>query len=280
MARIVIVTGGARGLGLAIAHAFRAAGDRVAVGDLDDPPSGFAFAGRLDVRDRASFGRFIDAVRAELGPIDVLVNNAGVASAGEFLDTPSALVDLQLAVNLHGVVQGMELVLPDMVARRSGHVVNVASLAGRVPAPRAAVYTATKFGVLGLTEAVRAEVRRHGVHVTAVLPTFAPTEMTHGLALQGIPKTTPAAVAKAVVRAVDRRRGPVVVPRWLALLPIGASITPRWLRDRLTALAAGSEKRWREALGDRSAYEARVAAQAGSALGSEGGMEHLSDRSG
>ena len=93
-------------------------------------------------------------------------------------------------------------------------------------------------------------------------PTFAPTDMTKGLALQGLPSTSAIAVARAIVRAVDRRRGPVVVPRWLGALPVAASVTPRWLRDRITALAAGSEQRWRASLGDRSEYEARVADQA------------------
>ena len=113
--------------------------------------------------------------------------------AGSFLDTPPELRDLQIDVNLRGVVNGMGAVLPGMVARGRGHVVNVASLAGRIATPHAAVYTATKFAVVGLTEAVRAELHGTGVRASAVLPTFVHTEMTEGLPLDGIP-------------TVDRRR--------------------------------------------------------------------------
>lgn len=245
MARVVVITGGARGLGRATAAAFAAVGDTVAIGDVDALAAAstaealsLAYAGELDVRDRAGFGAFLAAIRADFGPIDVLINNAGVAVPGNLLSIPPDLIDLQLAVNLHGVIHGMELALPEMVARRSGHIINVASLAGRVPSPQIAIYTATKFGVLGITEAVRAEVRPHGVNVSAVLPTFARTDMTSGLSLRGIPTTTPEKVAAAIVRAVDRGHGPVVVPRWLAALPLAASIAPRWVRDWLSSLAA------------------------------------------
>jgi short-subunit dehydrogenase len=229
----------------------------VVVGDLDPDvaPAGIE-AYPLDVRSAGSFEDFL----SRTGPLDVLVNNAGVACASAFVDTPAALRQIQLDVNLGGVVNGMAAVLPGMIARGHGHIVNVASLAGRVPTPHAAIYTATKHAVIGLTEAVRAEVRAAGVRLTAICPTFAPTEMTQGLNLRGIPTTTPEAVAAAVVRAV-RRGGPavVVVPRWLGALPRLSAWTPQLVKDLLTRGAAGQPPA--DGAPERAGYAARVRAQ-------------------
>lgn len=102
-----------------------------------------------------------------------------------FLDTPRQMRDLQLDVNLRGVINGMAAVLPGMVARGRGHVVNIASLAGRIATPNAAIYTATKFAVVGLTEAVRAEIHHTGVRVTAVLPTVRPWQLSTRSTVEG-----------------------------------------------------------------------------------------------
>jgi NAD(P)-dependent dehydrogenase (short-subunit alcohol dehydrogenase family) len=239
---VVAVTGGARGIGLATARAFAEAGARVVVGDVDlaqAEESASAIGARavhLDVRDAASF----EAFAAAAGDIDVLVNNAGVAHGASFLDTAAELRDLQIDVNLRGVVHGMATVLPGMVERGRGHVVNVASLAGRLATPNAAVYTATKFAVLGLTEAVRAELHGSGVHATAVLPTFIHTDMTAGLPLDRIPTAEPQDVAKAILRVV-RRGGPAVVavPRWMGGLPRMAMFTPQIVQDWIRQSASG-----------------------------------------
>jgi NAD(P)-dependent dehydrogenase (short-subunit alcohol dehydrogenase family) len=241
--RVVAVTGGARGIGLATARAFAAAGAKVALGDVDPDLAGAAagaiggLAAPLDVRDLASFDAFLKAVEAGLGPLDVLVNNAGVAPAGMFTDLDPVLIDLQVDVNLRGVLHGMRLALPAMVARRRGHVVNVASLAGRVALPGAAVYTATKHAVVGLTEAVRAELHSSGVRLTAVLPTFATTDIVAGLQLRGIPVVAPERIAAAIVRAVRRGGPPIVtVPRWMGVLPRLAALTPYRVADALRRL--------------------------------------------
>ncbi len=241
MGFVVAVTGGARGIGLATARAFAAAGADVVIGDVDVESAGEAAAeigGRataLDVRDPESFAAFIAAA----GDVDVLVNNAGVAYGGAFLDTPPEMRDLQLDVNLRGVINGMAAVLPGMVERGRGHVVNVASLAGRLATPGAAIYTATKFAVVGLTEAVRAELHDSRVRVTAVLPTFVRTQMTEGLPLDHIPTATPEEVARAILRVV-RRGGPatVIVPRWLGGLPRLAAFTPQAIQDAIRHGAA------------------------------------------
>lgn len=238
----VAITGGARGIGLATARAFAAAGARVAIGDVDLPAATAAAekigarAFPLDVRDPTSFALFVNAI----GDIDVLVNNAGIAHAASFLDTPTEMRDLQLDVNLRGVINGMAAVLPAMVVRGRGHVVNVASLAGRIATPNAAIYTATKFAVVGLTEAVRAEIYDSGVRMTAVLPTFVRTDMISGLSLRGVPKVDSAAVAHAILRAV-RRGGPsvVAVPRWMGGLPRLVAFMPQAVLGLFQRGAAG-----------------------------------------
>src|SRR5262249_19209195 len=149
MAFTVAITGGARGIGLATARAFAAAGASVAIGDVDDEAAAAAAvqtgatAHLLDVRDPASFATFFGAI----GVPDVLVNNAGIAHADSFVNTPPELRDLQIDVNLRGVVNGMAAVIPSMIERGHGHVVNVASLAGRIPIPGAAIFSAPTFAV-------------------------------------------------------------------------------------------------------------------------------------
>ena len=259
--RVVAITGGARGIGLATARAFAAAGARVALGDVDAGLASAAaaplggMATPLDVRDPDSFAAFLKAAETDLGPVDVLVNNAGVAPVGNFVELDRAVIDLQVDVNLRGVLLGTRLALPAMMARGRGHIVNVASLAGRLPLPGAAVYTATKHAVVGLSEAVRAEVRPSGVRVTAVLPTFATTELVAGLPLRGVPVVPPERIAAAIVRAVRRGGPPIVaVPRWMGALPRLAAFTPYRVVDALRRLGPGPEV-------DRAAradYERRV----------------------
>jgi NAD(P)-dependent dehydrogenase (short-subunit alcohol dehydrogenase family) len=264
--RVVAVTGGARGIGLAIATTLRRAGARVAIGDLDadlaaERASALDAASyALDVRDEDSFARFLAQVGADLGPIDVLVNNAGVVVAGPFLATSAEEHRLQLEVNLGGVERGMRLALPSMVERGRGHVVNMASAAGLIPAPAASVYSATKHAVVGLTEAVRFELRRTGVHLTSVQPTFVRTEMAAGLSLRLLPKVAPETVAAAVLRVLRRRHPPaaVMVPRWLRPVALADAYAPQWLRDFarvLTPVEGGVDRI------ARAAYEERLARQ-------------------
>jgi NAD(P)-dependent dehydrogenase (short-subunit alcohol dehydrogenase family) len=255
---VVVVTGGARGIGLATSRAFAQAGARVVIADVDIETATAsaaqvgAEARPLDVRAPDSWAALV----ADVGDIDVLVNNAGVAHGGLFVDTPPALRDLQIDVNLRGVVNGMGAVLPGMIGRSRGHIVNVASLAGRIATPHAAVYTATKFAVVGLTEAVRAELHGTGVRASAVLPTFVPTQMTEGLPLDGIPTTTVDEVARAVLRVV-RRGGPatVAVPRWMGGLPRLAAFTPQAVQD---LLRHGATRDFEHRVEHREAYAERL----------------------
>jgi NAD(P)-dependent dehydrogenase (short-subunit alcohol dehydrogenase family) len=253
--RVVAVTGGTRGIGRAIVDALVARDARVAVGDLEPG----ARQSRVDVRDEESFRSFVDTVERDLGPLDVLVNNAGVAVPGRLVDTTAAEQDLQLAVNLHGVLHGLRCVVPGMLARGRGHVVSIASAAGRIPAPRAAVYSASKHAVVGLSEAVRSELLGTGVRVTAVLPAVVRTQMSDGLRLRGLPAVPPERVARAVVRILTGRSNPatVFVPWWVGPLALADIVSPRWLRDaarRFSAVAPGDEA-------ERTDYLDRIARQ-------------------
>jgi NAD(P)-dependent dehydrogenase (short-subunit alcohol dehydrogenase family) len=272
--RVVAITGGARGVGLAIGRACALAGARVALGDLDGDVAAEAAAQwggpglRLDVRDEASWTQFLDDVRERLGPIDVMVNSAGVALPGRFLDSSAGAQDVQLEVNLAGVVRCLRLVLPQMVHRGSGHVVNIASASGLMAAPGAAVYSATKHGVVGLTEAVRWELRGTGVHLTAVLPTVVSTEMAAGLGTRGLPTVSAANVADVVLRAVRSARPPavVLVPRWFRAVQLIDALAPQWVRDRARRIVkleipAGNS--------DRQRYLARVQRQLDASAASE-----------
>ncbi|HET8730341.1 MAG TPA: SDR family oxidoreductase [Moraxellaceae bacterium] len=238
--KVVAITGAGRGIGLATARALAARGAKVGIGDLAADlavaaaaslPGAFGTA--LDVRDKASFARFLEETRATLGPIDVLINNAGIMPMGIFESEDDAISNAQIDINLRGVIHGMKLVLPAMKARGQGHIVNVASIAGRVPIPGASVYCATKFAVIGLTESVRQEVRGSGIDVTLVLPSRVSTELSSGTGSGGIPTASPEEVADAVVYALQHRLPEVTAPRYLQPFTRAVQVMPRWLEHNV-----------------------------------------------
>jgi NADP-dependent 3-hydroxy acid dehydrogenase YdfG len=237
---VIAITGGARGIGLAIAEALQAEGARISIGDVDvalaqkEAKRLGAFAHVLDVRKPDSFGEFLRATEAALGPVDVLVNNAGIMPMGGFLDEDPALSDAQIDINFRGVINGMRLALPGMIARGSGHVVNVASLAGRFAIPGASIYCGTKFAVVGLTESVAAEFRDSGVNFTTIMPSAVSTELTSGTdaAAKGmLPVVTPQAVADAVVKSLKSPRLMVAVPEYLGRAHVLYGMIPQRALD-------------------------------------------------
>jgi NAD(P)-dependent dehydrogenase (short-subunit alcohol dehydrogenase family) len=153
------ITGGARGIGRATAAALIAQGARVALGDIDadlvaraaSELGGETVGLPLDVTDRASFAEFLDEVERRLGPLDVLINNAGIMPIGPFVAESDACARRMADINLHGVIFGSKLALERFGPRRRGHLVNVGSIAGKVGVPHAATYCATKYAVVGLT---------------------------------------------------------------------------------------------------------------------------------
>jgi short-subunit dehydrogenase len=226
---IVAVTGGARGIGAAIAAAFRRQGATVTVGDLHG--DGVI---PLDVTDEQSVREFLRAA----GEVDVLVNNAGVMWVGSYAEEPDQWTRRMFDVNALGVIHGVRSALPRMVARGHGHIVTVASAASRVSPPGEATYAATKHAVLGYLDGVRAELRRSGVtgvHLTAVLPGVVDTELAIGTSTgRGMRRLRPDDVADAVLSAVRRPRFEVHVPGYLGPLTALTALLPRGLRDRVT----------------------------------------------
>lgn len=224
--KTVVITGGARGIGLEIARACASVGMRVMIADLDAnavrdavAELGPTVSGRvLDVRDAQGFAAFLDETESELGELDVLVNNAGVLRMGPLVHATPDNVRLQLEVNLAAVITGTQLALKRFVPRGRGHIVNMASSSSMIATANGAVYTASKYGVLGLTRAVRGELRGSGVRITAVLPGVIRTRMTREFGTAFSVRTIePSAVGRAVVRALGKGTPEVFVPREVAL---------------------------------------------------------------
>ncbi len=179
MEKVIAVTGGARGIGLAIATALHGVGAKVAIGDIDEAAVreagarlGLTVCRRLDVTDRPSFTDFLDAVEKEMGPLDVLVNNAGVIATGSAVDESDDITQRVLDVNVRGVILGTKLAAQRMLPRSRGHIVNIGSMASVLPCAGIATYCATKHAVLGFTDSVRMENRGRGVHFSTIMPTL------------------------------------------------------------------------------------------------------------
>lgn len=228
----VAITGAGQGIGRAIAERMAARGARVSIGDLDAEAAKGAAADvggtahQLDVVDPASYAAFLADAEQANGPLAVLVNNAGIMPNGGFLGLTDGINRAVMEVNLFGVVHGMRLALPGMLERRRGHIVNVASLAGRFPVPGLAMYNASKFAVVGLTAATRLEYASRGVSVSAVLPSAVDTALASGLDIKPIPKVKPERIADAVVDTVRTRAAEVAVPRYVGALASAAAVTP------------------------------------------------------
>jgi NAD(P)-dependent dehydrogenase (short-subunit alcohol dehydrogenase family) len=228
--RVVAITGGARGIGLATAKAFLAAGAKVAIGDLDADLAkqvateihGDVVALPLDVTAPQSFSGFLDDAERVLGPLDIVVNNAGVMLTGEFLAESNADQDKMIDINLRGAILGCRLAAERLIRRGGGTIVNVASMGGVAGFPGVATYCATKFGVVGLTYALREELRPHKIHVCAILPGVVHTELSAGMqlprAVEKFVSVEPEDIAAAVVAAARNHRALSYVPRRLQFL--------------------------------------------------------------
>ena len=236
------ITGAARGIGRATAEAFLAQGMKVAIGDVDHAaatataselgPSTVALP--LDVTERDSFAAFLDGAEEQLGPIDVLVNNAGIMQIGRFIDEDDLTARRMIDINLHGVILGMKLALERMIPRDRGHIVNISSQAGKYGAPGGATYSATKHAVVGLTEAVRGEMRLMGAHIdfSYVMPFAVKTELGAGLGdARGMHHLEPREVAEAIVAALQHGIVEVWVPRSARRTNMLAAVLPRSLSE-------------------------------------------------
>ena len=269
--RVVAITGGGRGIGRATAHACREAGMHVAIGDIDLEGAewtatglgGDSVAHELDVTDRASFAAFLDDVEQRLGPLDVLINNAGIMQLGSFASEDDETTRRQIEINAVGVINGMKEAIARMGPRGRGHIVNLASTAGKGGFAGAVTYCATKHFVVGASEAARSELRGTGIEFSCVMPGVVNTELASGLKpARGVKNSEPGDVADAIIDALRHRRFDVYVPRSIG--PIGTvfGAMPRPVREA-AARAMRADRLLAEAdMVARASYESRASASA------------------
>jgi NAD(P)-dependent dehydrogenase (short-subunit alcohol dehydrogenase family) len=268
--KVVAITGGARGIGKAIATALVGKGCRVAIGDLDLELAEETAAGLgggtialpLDVTDRSSFERFLEETERQLGPLDALVNNAGIMPVTPFVEEGEDSIRRQLDINLHGVITGTQLTVERLRPRGGGWIVNIASQAGKAGIPGIATYSATKHGVVGLSEAVRAELRGSGVEVLCVMPTVVNTELTSGVGQRWIKPVEVEDVANEIVDAMEVPRFDVFVPRANIALYKVLNLLPRSFREAIGRLMKIDKLMTEVDHRARRAYEERAASSA------------------
>ncbi|MGB0119526.1 MAG: SDR family NAD(P)-dependent oxidoreductase [Solirubrobacterales bacterium] len=238
--KIVAITGGAGGIGMATSKALARSGAKVSIGDLNHAAAEEAagqlgdghLGGRVDVTDAESFEAWIERTEAEMGPVDVLINNAGVMILNAFEDEPDEVAALTISVNLTGVINGCKIAMRRMKPRRQGRIVNIASQAGKAGFPGGATYCATKFAVVGLSDAIRNELHGTGVGVTTVMPGAVETELGAGLGkARGVDLLKPEEVAEAIVRAITKGESEVFLPRYTPLITKPISLLPAAGRD-------------------------------------------------
>ena len=273
MARVAIVTGGASGIGRALSAALVCRGDHVVLADIDADAAtvvaerlsgqgpGTASAVRVDVRDAAGVAAVVSETVQRHGRLDLMVNNAGIGIGGDVEELAVAHWDRVIDVNLRGVVHGVQAAYPMMVRQRDGHIVNTASLAGLLPAPGIAPYSATKWAVVGLSLSLRGEGATKGVRVSVVCPggvdtpildKRTPADLPPVPSADGIDSRAlitkmsggrlydPDALAADILRGIDRNRAIIVAPRQARILWRLMRLAPSLFLRLSTAMAGHS----------------------------------------
>ena len=266
--QVVAITGGGRGIGRATAAALIAKGAKVAIGDIDAPLAETDCLGARRGLGRRppprrhrprSFAGFLDEVERRLGPLDVLVNNAGIMPVGPFVDETDATAHRLVDINVHGVILGSKLAIERFTPRGRGHIVQLASIAGKGGFPGGATYCATKHAVVGLTEALRAELRGTGIEMHQVLPIGVNTELYSGVAAaRGFPTAEPAEVANTIVELLQTGKFELYVPRNVGAIMRLQSLMPRRLAEAIIRLTKGDQLLLSADPAARAAYEARI----------------------
>ena len=266
--RVVAITGGARGIGKATATELTRRGARIAIGDLElelaqktaEELGGGAIAIELDVTERESFANFLDEAERQLGPVDVLINNAGIMPLGRFVEEDDLTARRMIDINLHGVIFGTKLALERMEPRNSGHIVNIASQAGKAGFPGGATYCATKHAVVGLSEAVRAELDGTDIQVSVVMPGVVNTELASGLVeARGVKNLEPEQVAEAIAEALETGRFEVWVPRSTKAINTFFGLVPRRGREAMAKMLRADKVLAAADPTARAEYEQRAA---------------------
>jgi NADP-dependent 3-hydroxy acid dehydrogenase YdfG len=267
--RTALVTGAASGIGRALAGELAGRGVAVTLADRDaagvEEAAARLHAGRgaaqarvLDVRDAARFREIVREIEEGAGGLDYLFNNAGIGVGAETHDFSAADWDDVIDVNLRGVAHGILAAYPGMCARRAGHIVNTASMAGLFPAVFQISYTATKYAVVGLSRVLRIEARAHGVRVTVLCPGLIRTPILAGgrfgrlkfgvdpelarASLERFRPMDPGAFARAALRGVDRNRAVVIAPAWWRIPWWLERLSPG-LSERVAGLGAAGLRR-------------------------------------
>jgi NAD(P)-dependent dehydrogenase (short-subunit alcohol dehydrogenase family) len=265
--KVVAITGAARGIGYAIAQRLLSDGARVAIGDIDEPRLAAAAASlgahlhaQLDVTDRDGFATFLDLVEERLGPLDVLVNNAGIMPLGRLHEEDDATTRRVLDINVLGVVYGTKLALHSMLPRGRGHVINITSLAGESFIPGAVSYATSKHAVKAFTESVRREYRGSGVDISQVMPIYVNTELIAGArGVRLLPNAEPEQVAAAVARLIARPKPRVWVTPYAGMVVTSQNAIP-WKAGDLVSRLIGADRNFIEAASNpsRRGYEERI----------------------
>ncbi|SOJ53040.1 putative oxidoreductase EphD [Mycobacterium simulans] len=266
--RVVVITGAGSGIGRELALLCAERGARLALCDINEAALADiaeaaqnlgtqVLTSRVDVSDPEDMPPFAEATFDQFDRVDLLVNNAGVGLVGGFLDTSRKDWHWLIDINLMGVVHGCEAFLPAMVeSGPGGHVVNLSSAAGLLANPQLSAYSATKFAVLGLSEALRMELKPHGIGVTAVCPGIINTTITQNTPIRGggdhgerrkrlasaYEKRgyTAKRVAHNILRAVDRNRAVAPIAAEAHVMYALSRVTPplaRWLAMRAAELS-------------------------------------------
>jgi NAD(P)-dependent dehydrogenase (short-subunit alcohol dehydrogenase family) len=268
------ITGGGRGIGRVTAQAFVRQGMKVAIGDVDlqaarqtaeeigGPTHHSAVGLPLDVTERASFVEFLDTAEEQFGPVDILINNAGIMPIGPFLDEDDATARRIIDINVLGVINGMKAVLPRMTLRGRGHVVNIASQAGKYGLPGGATYCASKAAVINLSRAVRKELRGSGIEISLISPVAVNTELGLGLSeprQRQFRKIEPQQVADAILETLRVPKFDVHVPKQLSISERASALMPIGVQDSLSRLSHADDVLSHVDSGARAAYELRAA---------------------
>ena len=276
--KVAVVTGGGRGIGRATCEALAREGVRVVVADLDGAAAAAvataigknAISRSLDVSNREQFRSVLDAAEQHFGPLDILVNNAGIMPVGYFIDETDEMTDRLVDVNYRGTLIGMKEALRRMKPRGAGHIVNLASTGGWLPAPGVATYVGTKHAIVGLTDSVRLELTGSGINLSSVGPGIVKTELAAGLQeMRGMRGVTPEEVADAIIEGLRRKRHAIFSPGVVGIAAHVYGALPYTLRSLLFRVTKIDRLGPQIDQGTRKDYEARVVASISRATDAE-----------